>query len=82
MIILGLIIYILIGVCIAIGYCVFEYKDYKNSNSKNWDTYYKEYNLKEWSVIIILSWPILVISMIPYLLAQIPRIVIKKYFDD
>jgi heme/copper-type cytochrome/quinol oxidase subunit 2 len=80
MVILILITYILIGVCIAIGYCVFEYKDYKNSNSKNWDTYYEERDLKEWSVATILFWPALVISMIPYLLAQIPRIVIKKYY--
>lgn len=66
----------------AIGYCVIEYKDYKNSNSKNWDTYYEERDLREWSVVTILFWPILVLSMIPYLLAQIPRIIIEKYFDD
>lgn len=82
MVMLGLVIYLLIGICAAIVYCASEYKNYKKYNSRNWDTYYEEHNLKEWSVIIILGWPILVISMIPYLLAQIPRIVIKKYFDD
>lgn len=82
MVILILITYILIGVCIAIGFCAYKYEGYKNSNSKNWDTYYEEQNLKEWSATIILCWPILAISMMPYLLAQIPKIIIKKYLDD
>lgn len=82
MVILGLITYILIGVCIAIGFCAHEYEGYKNSNSKNWGTYCEELNLKEWSVIIILCWSILIISMILCSLAHIPKIIIKKYFDD
>lgn len=82
MVILILIAYILIGVCIAIGYCVIEYKDYKNSNIKNWDIYYIKEDLTEWSMGIILSWPLISIFAISYVLSQIPRIVIKKYLDD
>lgn len=82
MVILGLISYILVGISVAIGYGVSKYKNYKNNDSRDWDTYYDEQNLREWFVMIILCWPILAISMIPYLLAQIPKIIIKKYLDD
>ena len=82
MVILILIIYILIRVCVAVGYCVFEYKNCKNSNrkNKNWDLYYKESDLSGWSLLIMFGWPILIICLIPYLLSQIPKIVIKKYY--
>lgn len=80
MVILGLIIYILIGVCVAIGFSVYEYKGYKNSNSTNWDDYYKRRDLSEWTMVIICAWPPVSILTICYALAQIPRIVIKKYY--
>lgn len=82
MVILILIIYILIGVCVAIGYGVSEYKNCKNNDSRDWDTYYEEQDLRGWYLVIIWCWPILVISMILYLLVRIPEIVIKKYFND
>lgn len=82
MAILILITYILIGVCIAIGFSVYEYKCYKNSNIKDWDIYYIKEDLTEWSMGIILAWPLISIFAIGYVLSQIPRIIIKKYFDD
>lgn len=82
MVILILIIYILIGVCVAIGFSIYEYKCYKNSNIKDWDIYYIKEDLTEWSMGIILAWPLISIFAISYVLSQIPRIVIKKYLDD
>lgn len=80
MVILGLIIYILIGVCVAIGFNIYEYKCYKNSNIKDWDIYYIKEELTEWSMIIIGAWPLVSILTICYALGQLPRIVIKKYY--
>lgn len=80
MVILGLIIYILIGICAAIVFSVYEYNNYKNSNSKDWNDYYEEKDLDALSILIMLGWPLVIIFTIGYLLSQIPRIVIKKYF--
>lgn len=80
MVILILITYILIGVCIAIGFSAYEYNNYKNSNSKNWDDYYRDRDLDEWSIIVIVAWPLVSILTICYVLLQLPRIVIKKYY--
>lgn len=82
MVILILIIYILIGVCIAIGFSAYEYKCYKNSNikNKNWDDYYWDRDLNGWFIIVISAWPLVSIITICYVLLQIPRIVVKKYY--
>ena len=80
MVILILIIYILIGLCVAIGYSIYEYKKCKNNDSRDWDLYYKEQDLGERALFIMGFWPMLIILMIPLLLAQIPKIVIKKYY--
>lgn len=80
MVILGLVIYLLIGICIAIGFSVYEYNNYKNSNIKDWNDYYEEKDLDALSILIIFCWPLVIIFTIGYLLSQIPRIVIKKYY--
>lgn len=80
MVILGLISYILVGVCVAIGVSVYKYKDYKNSNSTDWDNYYERWDLSEWSILVIFAWPLISILAMYYVLGHIPRIVIKKYY--